>query len=962
MASFNNRQGNLQAMHTQVSIKKHVAVAMAGLVIAGIARQNALAQDGRDVADWNLKSAASRAAKVTQLREQSVASREQAWKRAAAEGWSPKGDGYELQAIRDNRVYVYHTRNVEAAISTAANRIRNTAPYNVAGTGRTVGVWDEGSVRITHQELLGRVANKDGVGTFDHSTHVGGTVGASGVNPLALGMAPGVRIDSYDWNNDASEMTAAAMATAGEAGKIQLSNHSYGYARGWEWDGSTWSWYGVWPAHEDEGFGQYDDTAATMDALCYNAPYYLPCKAAGNDRNDNAPSTGTAFTFYYTGKSKTYNPATDPYSDGYDNGGFDTIGSDGTAKNILTVGAVNDAVSGDVRSLAAATMSSFSCWGPTDDGRIKPDVVGNGVGVYSSVAGSDTSYDTYSGTSMATPNVCGSAVLLTDYYGRLFPGQYLRASTLKGLIIHTVDDLGRAGPDYTFGWGLMNTKAAADLIRQHAEDPSALHLMDLAFDTTLANVSYGFTWDGTSPIRATLCWTDPAGTAQSGLDNTNRVLVNDLDLRIVGPTGQVYLPYVLAPANPTNAATTGTNKVDTVEQVYIAAPMTSGAYRVVVSLQGSLTGSNQTFSVILSGSTTSAPSIVTSTLPAGQVGVAYNQSLTAVGGATPYVWSLASGRLPSGLNLSSNGVIGGTPDTATMATFTVRVTDANSLSAEMMFNLEIDVLLFAEGFEHAGAMPGGWTHEHVESTLDWIFRNGNLTSHPANAHGGSYNALLYVGAYSNHITKLVTPVINFGATTNSPQLAFWHCMEVWGPDQDELRIYYKTSAGGTWTKLATYTNSVATWTRRTLTLPNPNASYYVAFEGNAKWGYGVCVDDVSVTATAPPTCTSQGTPYVWLDHYGLVTGGNYETADAGDTDADGYLAWQEYIAGTEPTNRQSVFLALIEMSNALPRVTWMPDLGTARVYTVDGRTKLIDGVWDTTNSESLFFRVKVRLP
>ena len=951
-------------MHMKMSIRKQVAVAMAGLGIACIAWQNALAQDGREAADWNLKSAASRAARVAQLREQSMASREEAWKRAAAEGWSPKGDGYELQAIRGNRVYIDHTRNVEAAISTAANLVRNTAPYNVSGIGRTVGVWDEGSVRITHQELGGRVANRDGVGASDHSTHVGGTIGASGVNPLALGMAPAVPIDSYDWNSDAAEMTAAAMATAGEAGKIQLSNHSYGYVRGWE--GTIW--YGVWPAREDEGFGQYDDTAATIDALCYNAPYYLPCKAAGNDRNDNAPSAGTEFSYYVNGKKKQtlYDPNIHPYSDGYNNGGFDTIGSDGTPKNILTVGAVNEAVSGGVRSVAAATMSAFSCWGPTDDGRIKPDVVGNGVSVYSSLGGSNTSYGTYSGTSMATPNVCGSAVLLTDYYGQLFPGQFLRASSLKGLIIHTADDLGRAGPDYTYGWGLMNTKAAADLIRRHADVPAALHLVELALDTTLTNLSYGFTWDGTSPIRATLCWTDPAGTAQSGLDTTNRVLVNDLDLRIVGPAGQVYLPYVLAPSNPISTATTGTNSVDTVEQVYIATPPTSGTYRVVVSLQGPLTGSNQVFSVILSGSTTSAPSIVTRALPSGQVGVPFNQALTAVGGTRPYVWSLASGRLPSGLSLSSNGVISGTPDTAAMNRFTVQVTDAASESSQAVLSLEIDILLFAEGFEHGGARPVGWTQEYVESSEDWIFRTGSLTyegyTRPANAHNGSYNALLYVNAYSNHITKLVTPVINFGATTNHPQLTFWHYMEVWGPDQDELRIYYKNAAGGVWTRVAAYTNSVATWTRRTLTLPNPNASYYIAFEGNARWGYGVCVDDVSITASAPPTSTLQGTPYLWLDHYGLVTDGNYEAADVGDTDADGYFAWQEYVAGTEPTNNQSVFLAFIAMSNALPRVTWTPDLGTARAYTVVGRTNLTDGVWDSTNSESLFFRINVGMP
>jgi hypothetical protein len=89
--------------------------------------------------------------------------------------------------------------------------------------------------------------------------------------------------------------------------------------------------------------------------------------------------------------TKTYDPATDPYNDGWDNGGFDTVGHIGNAKNIMTVGAVNDAVSGGVRSPAAATMSTFSCWGPTDDGRVKPDIVANGVGLYSSLSAGDSS-------------------------------------------------------------------------------------------------------------------------------------------------------------------------------------------------------------------------------------------------------------------------------------------------------------------------------------------------------------------------------------------------------------------------------------------------------------------------------------------------------------------------------------------------------------------------------------------
>jgi uncharacterized repeat protein (TIGR02543 family) len=109
--------------------------------------------------------------------------------------------------------------------------------------------------------------------------------------------------------------------------------------------------------------------------------------------------------------------------------------------------------------------------------------------------------------------------------------------------------------------------------------------------------------------------------------------------------------------------------------------------------------------------------------------------------------------------------------------------------------------------------------------------------------------------------------------------------------------------------------------------------------------------------------TSRGTPYPWLDQYGLVSGGNYEAADLADTDVDGLAAWQEYVAGSTPTNHDSVFLAKIAVTNAVRRVTWTPDLGGARVYTVEGKAFLTNAAWmSPTNAETRFFRVKVQMP
>ncbi|HKW30348.1 MAG TPA: C10 family peptidase, partial [Verrucomicrobiae bacterium] len=158
---------------------------------------------------------------------------------------------------------------------------------------------------------------------------------------------------------------------------------------------------------------------------------------------------------------------------------------------------------------------------------------------------------------------------------------------------------------------------------------------------------------------------------------------------------------------------------------------------------------------------------------------------------------------------------------------------------------------FTEGFENAGSIPNGWTQEYVTGTVDWTFQSGSGSGYPLSAHAGGYNALLFYAGYGDHRTQLVTPMIDFGTAATNAQLTFWHCMAAWTPDQDELRVYYKTSAGGTWTLLATYTSSVASWTQQTISLPNPNSTYFIAFEGNAKYGYGVCIDDVAITTQKP---------------------------------------------------------------------------------------------------------------
>jgi hypothetical protein len=155
-----------------------------------------------------------------------------------------------------------------------------------------------------------------------------------------------------------------------------------------------------------------------------------------------------------------------------------------------------------------------------------------------------------------------------------------------------------------------------------------------------------------------------------------------------------------------------------------------------------------------------------------------------------------------------------------------------------------------EGFENAGAIPNCWTQEQVSSSgVNWTFITGNGGTNPAGAHAGTYNACLKDITSADSKTRLITPSLNL-SSLSSPVLTFWHTQQLWSPDQDVLTVYYRTSATGAWVQLATYTSSITTWTLETIALPNATSDYYINFEGNAKYGYGVCVDDVSVSGTA----------------------------------------------------------------------------------------------------------------
>lgn len=518
------------------------------------------------------------------------------------------GKVIELQWIENGQPIYYQTLNVDAAATISTDDVWGN-PYYLTGSLVTMGIWDGGGVRLTHQEFTNRVTQIDNPDSIiDHATHVAGTMISYGNTYNSHGMSPDAKLAAYDWKMDISEITNSSFS-------INTSNHSYGPICGWLWDGLVWRWFGD-PSisqTEDYKFGFYDIRSKDVDNITYSIrPFHLIVAAAGNDRADNGPGPNGFHYLGWTNNSSTTTREPDGGTDGYDS----ILSGIQTAKNSLTVGAILD---------NQYILTDFSSWGPTDDGRIKPDVTANGYELYSTVAfvpgswppvASDESYDYKSGTSMASPSVSGSIGLLLQYIHNEFPFRPILASELKALIINTVDEAGNwQGPDYAFGWGVMNTERAAGVIQLETIDGENTHIFsDVIHQNETKDIVIDY--DGTEDLIVTICWSDPPGTPPTPqLNPTTKMLVNDLDLRVISQfqDDYVYSPWILNPASPTNPATTGDNTRDNVEKVEVATT-TAGQYIARITHKGTLQGSEQQFSVVVSGGRMQQPPPPTNTV------------------------------------------------------------------------------------------------------------------------------------------------------------------------------------------------------------------------------------------------------------------------------------------------------------------------------------------------------------
>lgn len=492
------------------------------------------------------------------------------------------GNAKQLIGVNEIGKPMYYTSlNGEASKMTKAEKLYLSGGLglDISGQQMTIGLWDFAKPRLSHQLLSGRISypSNQNQTISRHSTNISGTIMGNNGDVKARGIAYNAQLKAYDWMDDILEMTSEAYDPILNSNGILVANNSYGFD----------------PIYlQSYQFGKYNTTAQNWDNLMYLKPYFQIVKAAGNAR--------------------AFSPQVLPQVT--KKGGYDLLEGAGIAKNVLVIASAkkNATMSTDENY----DISDFSSYGPTDDGRIKPDLCAPGEDIYSSIDTYDEAYGTYKGTSSASAVVSGIITLLQQYWKSVSPNSsYMWSSTVRAILTHTANDKGTEGPDYIYGWGLVDAQRAVQAINNNMEftnvDTSKSTLIQ---EKTLSQgnqyIVYVTPKNISEPLSATIAWTDPQGNLGTTQENdTSPNMINDLDLKIIkvniNGTEEITYPWKLGGINSTNsAAIKAVNNVDNIERVDVKNPDINITYKIIVSTKSKTTpllpNGDQKFSLVIS--------------------------------------------------------------------------------------------------------------------------------------------------------------------------------------------------------------------------------------------------------------------------------------------------------------------------------------------------------------------------
>ncbi len=393
-----------------------------------------------------------------------------------------------------------------------SNLVASDAPNGKKydGTGVNVLIRDDGQLG-PHIDLKGRLTNYalDPPTSGSHGDGVVGIVGGAGnLDPTKKGMAAGADLYSLDYVYDFQDQTLPIHFNQG----VTITNSSYS-------DGCN------------DG---YTLASQTVDLQLFENPTLMHVFSAGNS---NGTDCG--------------------YGAGTEWGNI--TGGHKMAKNAIATANV----------YADGTLETSSSRGPAYDGRIKPDITANGQKQESLKPNNE--YQVFGGTSAAAPGIAGCLAQLTQAYRTINGVDDVPSALLKTVLLNTTNEMGNIGPDFQFGWGLVNAWRALRVLEQHQWlEGNADQNGDINHTLQIPA--------GVKEAKIMLYWAEPPSAEFNA-----RALINDLDLSVNNATGTVSLPWILNPTpNPfalNTPAGKGRDSLNNMEQVSIENPV-AGAYTI----------------------------------------------------------------------------------------------------------------------------------------------------------------------------------------------------------------------------------------------------------------------------------------------------------------------------------------------------------------------------------------------